>query len=205
MKWFKEVTSVEELRSQYKTLALKNHPDVGGSVKAMQEINSEYDTLFARLKAEKKEDKETYNNDENEEDKAFRVVLNQIISYNMTIEIIGSWIWYKVYNKITQFVADNIPHFATTKVIFFAIITPMQRRYYMYITTIKITTLSDLNLLSQAYLKGEIKLNISKLAKELDCDRKTVRKYLKGEVPKGTRTRIKYLDQYKTCGLSTLF
>ena len=54
MKWFKEVTSIEELRSQYKALALKNHPDVGGTVKAMQEINAEYDALFARLKAERK-------------------------------------------------------------------------------------------------------------------------------------------------------
>lgn len=68
----------------------------------------------------------------------------------------------------------------------------------MYITTIKITKLSDLNLLSQAYLRGDIKLNISKLAKELACDRKTVRKYLNGDIPKGTRTRIKYLDQYKS-------
>lgn len=93
MKWFKEITSVEELRAEYKALALKHHPDVGGSVKAMQEINAEYDALFARLKTEKKEDKETHNNNENEEDKAFRSVLNEIISYSMTIEIIGSWIW----------------------------------------------------------------------------------------------------------------
>lgn len=93
MIWFKEVTSVEELRSQYKALALKYHSDVGGSVKAMQEINSEYDTLFARLKAERKEGEESHAYDENEEDKAFRAVLNQIISYSMTIEIIGSWVW----------------------------------------------------------------------------------------------------------------
>lgn len=93
MKWFTAVSSVEELRSQYKALALKNHPDVGGSVKAMQEINAEYDTLFARLKEERKESEESHTYDKNEEDKVFRAVLNQIISYNMTIEIIGSWIW----------------------------------------------------------------------------------------------------------------
>lgn len=58
MKWFTAVTSMEELRSQYKALAFKNHPDVGCSVKAIQEINAEYDTLFARLKAERKEDKD---------------------------------------------------------------------------------------------------------------------------------------------------
>ncbi|MGL5259412.1 MAG: hypothetical protein ACRC7V_04830, partial [Lachnospiraceae bacterium] len=47
-------------------------------------------------------------------------------------------------------------------------------------------------------------MNISKLAKELDCDRKTVRKYLKSDVPKGTRTSVKYLDQYITCMMDYL-
>lgn len=76
MKWFTAVSSVEELRSQYKALALKNHPDVGDSVKAVQEINAEYDTLFAHLKEERKESEESHTYDKNEEDKAFRAVLN---------------------------------------------------------------------------------------------------------------------------------
>lgn len=93
MKWFTAVTSLEKLRTEYKALALKHHPDVGGSVKAMQEINAEYDTLFTRLKAERKEGEESHAYDENEEDKAFKAVLNQIISYQMEIEIIGRWVW----------------------------------------------------------------------------------------------------------------
>ena len=67
----------------------------------------------------------------------------------------------------------------------------------MSILTIKITKLLDLVLLSQSYIRGDIKLNISRLAKELNCDRKTIRRYLKGDIPKKTRSRIKYLDQYK--------
>lgn len=62
---------------------------------------------------------------------------------------------------------------------------------------IKITTLFDLSLLSTSYKKGEIILNISRLAKELSCDRKTVRKYLKGDIPKRTRSRKRYLDDFK--------
>lgn len=50
---------------------------------------------------------------------------------------------------------------------------------------------------STAYLKGEIKMNISKLARNLHCDRKTIRKYLQGHEPKKTRTRSKYLDSYR--------
>ena len=43
-----------------------------------------------------------------------------------------------------------------------------------------INNVKQLSLLSDSYLKGMIKLNISKLAKNLKVDRKTVRRYLNG-------------------------
>ena len=45
-KYFKSVTSFESLKSTYKTLLKANHPDNGGNVEVMQEINAEYDALF---------------------------------------------------------------------------------------------------------------------------------------------------------------
>lgn len=45
-KYFKKVKSYENLKEQYKTLLKKNHPDNGGEVSKMQEINAEYDALF---------------------------------------------------------------------------------------------------------------------------------------------------------------
>ncbi len=41
-------------------------------------------------------------------------------------------------------------------------------------------------------------MNISKLAKELNKDRKTIKKYLEGKVPYVTRVRVKYLDKYRS-------
>lgn len=56
-KWFKEVRTVEELRKQYRELLKKYHPDNdGGSVEATQEINAEYDRLYAILSKEKQSD-----------------------------------------------------------------------------------------------------------------------------------------------------
>src|SRR5690625_600897 len=61
----------------------------------------------------------------------------------------------------------------------------------------QITNINDLLLFSKAYKEGLIKVNISKLAKELNKDRKTIKKYLNGETPKRTRVRVKYLDEYR--------
>lgn len=46
MKFFVNVKSYDDLKKQYRTLAIKNHPDNGGNVETMKEINNEYDILF---------------------------------------------------------------------------------------------------------------------------------------------------------------
>lgn len=92
-KWFKDITTVGELRTRYKKLLKKYHPDNGGSLYIIQEINAEYNAVFAILRHQNETGGETSNGQETEEDKALRAVLNQIASYNMDIEVIGSWIW----------------------------------------------------------------------------------------------------------------
>lgn len=46
MTYFKNVKSFEDLKTQYKALLKANHPDNGGDLEAMKEINVEYDALF---------------------------------------------------------------------------------------------------------------------------------------------------------------
>ena len=46
MKHFTNIKSLAELKKQYRTLAITNHPDKGGKVEIMQEINNEYDQLY---------------------------------------------------------------------------------------------------------------------------------------------------------------
>lgn len=53
MKYFKKVLSYENLKEQYKNLLKAHHPDNGGDVAVMQEINAEYDALFAIWKDRK--------------------------------------------------------------------------------------------------------------------------------------------------------
>ena len=97
MKWFKGVKTIEELRKMYRELLKEYHPDNGGNVSDMQEINSEYDVLFKRISAsygeEKTADNQSYTYDKDEENKAFKEVLSKIININADIEIIGLWVW----------------------------------------------------------------------------------------------------------------
>lgn len=90
-KWFTNVTTIEQLRKQYRELLKKYHPDnENGSVEVTQEINAEYDLVISILSKEEHSDSQSYTQEENEQ---FKTILNAIIGYNITIEIIGNWIW----------------------------------------------------------------------------------------------------------------
>lgn len=94
MKWFTGVKSIEELRKKYRELLKKYHPDnSNGSVEITQEINTEYDRLFAILSKEEQKGEQFSTYDKAEENKAFKEVLNKIININADIEIIGLWVW----------------------------------------------------------------------------------------------------------------
>lgn len=99
MKWFANVGTVEELRKKYRELLKKYHPDNGGSVEVMQEVNAEYDRLFAILSKENKTEEESSTDDEKAENEAFKAILNEITGFDMEIELIGNWIWcFNCYN-----------------------------------------------------------------------------------------------------------
>ena len=93
-KWFTEIKKIEELRQRYRKLLKQYHPDnEGGSIEITQEINAEYDRLFDILSKEKQSDGESSTYDTEAENEAFKSILNEIINFNVEIEIIGSWIW----------------------------------------------------------------------------------------------------------------
>jgi hypothetical protein len=57
MKYFNRTDTLEALKSEYRRLALENHPDKGGKTETMQEINAEFDLMFRIL--EKKAPRKT--------------------------------------------------------------------------------------------------------------------------------------------------
>ena len=94
MKWFKDVHTLDELRTMYRKLALLHHPDRGGSTADMQEINNEYDILSKRLINSNTSFSEGRKSWEEFVSSEIRNKLNEIIFLeDIIIEIIGSWIW----------------------------------------------------------------------------------------------------------------
>ena len=107
-RYFSNVSSLEQLRKQYRDLLKQYHPDnVNGSTEACQEINAEYDRLFKVLK-DKHESKSAdsssssdakqsaYNQNmyDWENDKALREVLQKIVNFDgIEIEVVGYFIW----------------------------------------------------------------------------------------------------------------
>lgn len=97
MKWFTNPQTIEQLKKEYKRLAMKHHPDMGGTDEAMKEINSEYDSLFEKLKNvhQNAEGKTYTTTEENTETAAeFREIIEKLIHLDgISIEICGSWLW----------------------------------------------------------------------------------------------------------------
>lgn len=50
MKYFAQCKNLEELKKEFRRLAMIHHPDRGGDVETMKEINNEYDMMFPVLK-----------------------------------------------------------------------------------------------------------------------------------------------------------
>lgn len=48
MGYFQNINSLAELKKSYRVLALQNHPDKGGSTETMQQINLEFERLYAK-------------------------------------------------------------------------------------------------------------------------------------------------------------
>ena len=94
MKWFKGIKDLSELRRVYRTLAIKYHPDKGGNLAAMQEINDEYDRLSKVLidgNPDFSEGRKVYETEVSEDLK--EKIAQVIILPGVTVEIIGSWVW----------------------------------------------------------------------------------------------------------------
>jgi len=88
---FKEVTGINEAKKIYKIMAKKLHPDAGGSEEEFKLLNNIYNDLI--------EHKIYFSNDIKIDIELEKVISLILHFENITIELVGSWIWLSADTK----------------------------------------------------------------------------------------------------------
>jgi len=88
IKWFSKIDNFDSLKSRYKDLVKRYHPDLDPSnLEAMKAINSEYDYLISNLA------KITDKTIDREVETQFKEIIEEFTKLEVEIEICGSWLW----------------------------------------------------------------------------------------------------------------
>lgn len=92
-KYFENVRTLDELKAEYRRLAMKHHPDRGGDLETMKAINAEHDALFEILKKQHNDSADEYHQT-TETAEEFREVIAALLKLDgLTVELCGSWLW----------------------------------------------------------------------------------------------------------------
>lgn len=94
MKFFENVTTLTELRKEYRRLAFIYHPDKGGDTHLMQVLNDQYERLSRQLISGDDNFSEARKEYEQQVSEEIREMLDRIMFLKgVDIEVIGGWIW----------------------------------------------------------------------------------------------------------------
>lgn len=92
--YFKECKSKDDAKKLYKKLAFKHHPDRGGDVETMKEINSQFDYFMENFVESKKNSKKDSKKQYDFSTSQFRDIIESLIRLKgLEIEITGCFIW----------------------------------------------------------------------------------------------------------------
>jgi hypothetical protein len=107
-------TSAEEAKSLYRKLAREHHPDMGGTVEAMQAINAEYAQLLTELEHGSQRTRQAKAHDEGKKTAADYHDLDKVIETlrvkiefalnleGVNVELCGLWVWLTGETKVNK-------------------------------------------------------------------------------------------------------
>lgn len=94
LKYFTMPNDYADFKKQYRQLAMRFHPDVGGSVEIMQIINAEYDYLFPIMKDKYNANQRANNRPETTEaPQDYKDIVSALLRMGVTVELCGTWLW----------------------------------------------------------------------------------------------------------------
>lgn len=93
MKYFTNCRTLDELKKEYRLLAMKHHPDHGGDTATMQEINNEYESRFEVLKKQHNCAADEHHQT-TEAPEEFINIINALVKIpGLIVELCGCWLW----------------------------------------------------------------------------------------------------------------
>lgn len=90
--YFVNLHTVEAIKSHYRKLAIQHHPDRGGDLAVMQEINSQYHEALRACDGQKREGRQ-YKYMPEIEQELMDKLLELLKLRSLEIALIGYWIW----------------------------------------------------------------------------------------------------------------
>lgn len=95
MNYFNGFTSLDEAKKEYRRLSKEMHPDLGGDAEQFKAMQAEYEKFVSTFMYRAWTKAESENKTGDNTFTAFEDILKKIIDFDMTIEIIGFWIYAK--------------------------------------------------------------------------------------------------------------
>ena len=93
MKYFAQCKNLEELKKEFRRLAMIHHPDRGGDVETMKQINADHDAAFEILKKRHNESADEFHQT-TETAEEFRDIIAALLKLDgLTVELCGCWLW----------------------------------------------------------------------------------------------------------------
>lgn len=95
-RYFDGCHTAEELKKEYRKLAKELHPDRGGNAEDFAAMQNEFEKAWEILKdTHTTKEGKTYTSTEQTTESAeeFMDIINKMVTWNVSIEIIGTWLW----------------------------------------------------------------------------------------------------------------
>jgi hypothetical protein len=114
--YFSHVSDIDDLKSAYRALTKKHHPDItGDDGAAMRIINAEYDWILEHGIQNKKTG-ENFSPDEINLEKEYREVVEKTACLEgLIVELCGSWIWFTGQTYVWKDVLKGLGCFFSSK------------------------------------------------------------------------------------------
>lgn len=93
MKYFTNCRTLDELKKEYRKLAMKHHPDHGGDTATMQAINAEYQDRFEVLKKQHNAAADQHHQTTEAPEEFINIISALVKIPGLIVELCGCWLW----------------------------------------------------------------------------------------------------------------